>query len=543
MPKDEKKRDLKGWLSRSCWVAILFVVTGSAVIRGRLASMPLERDEGEYAYIAQQMLKGVPPYISAYSMKLPGIYAVYAVFLALFGQTQTGIHVGLIFFNAATIFVIFLMTRRLFGAIAGVMAGCAYAILSTTRDSLGLTANSEHFVLLPVLLGIWIITSPLKRLRLLWVFIAALFFGLAFVIKQHGVMFGGFGVFCLLYKDLRQRPVKWKMLIGDQLVFISATALPFAFICFYFWRLELFDKFWFWTFIYAREYTATVPLDAGWYLFRTTIIPIMQSSFLIWLFALAGLLMVFIRRSARVHLAFIVGFLIFSFLAVCPGLYFRRHYFIFLFPAIAIAAGAGFDWFCKLFAWFGSGIRRGLLIAAAGLICIGVSLYQQRLYLFELTPVEVCRFFYDGNPFPESLEVANYIKAYSSPDDTIAILGSEPQICFYADRRSATGFIYVYPLMETHKYSKIMQKQMIDEIILAKPEWLVFVWIHSSWIARPESTQDIFQWSDEYIMTFYKVIGVADMPPYEQTIYRWGKGAAGFEPASIQWIKVFKRKD
>ena len=33
------------------------------------------------------------------------------------------------------------------------------------------------------------------------------------------------------------------------------------------------------------------------------------------------------------------GFLIFSFLAVCPGLYFREHYFIVLLPAFAFSSG------------------------------------------------------------------------------------------------------------------------------------------------------------------------------------------------------------
>ena len=94
---------------------------------GPIAVFALERDEGEYAYIAQQMLKGVPPYVSAYSMKLPGIYAVYALIMAVFGQTETGIHPGLIVFNAATIFVIFLFAKRFFGAVAGVAAGGIYA--------------------------------------------------------------------------------------------------------------------------------------------------------------------------------------------------------------------------------------------------------------------------------------------------------------------------------------------------------------------------------------------------------------------------------
>jgi len=59
-----------------CWVAIVVIVICAAAVRWRIAPMPLERDEGEYAYVAQQMLNGVPPYESAYSMKLPGIYVI-----------------------------------------------------------------------------------------------------------------------------------------------------------------------------------------------------------------------------------------------------------------------------------------------------------------------------------------------------------------------------------------------------------------------------------------------------------------------------------
>jgi hypothetical protein len=49
-------------------VAIMFF----SMIRFRLRDMPLERDEGEYAYAGQLLLEGIPPYQLAYNMKLPG---------------------------------------------------------------------------------------------------------------------------------------------------------------------------------------------------------------------------------------------------------------------------------------------------------------------------------------------------------------------------------------------------------------------------------------------------------------------------------------
>jgi len=51
----------------------------------------------------------------------------------------------------------------------------------------------------------------------------------------------------------------------------------------------------------------------------------------------------------------------------------------------------------------------------------------------------------------------------------VAVIGSEPEIYFYAQRHSATGFIYTYSLMEEQRFALAMQKQMIREIEEAKP--------------------------------------------------------------------------
>jgi hypothetical protein len=48
------------------------------------------------------------------------------------------------------------------------------------------------------------------------------------------------------------------------------------------------------------------------------------------------------------------------------------------------------------------------------------------------SPNAVSRRIYGLNPFPESLEIAKYIRRTSSPDDSVYVVGSEPQILFYA---------------------------------------------------------------------------------------------------------------
>ena len=68
------------------WLVVLAVLLFVGFIRVRLLDMPLERDEGEYAYAGQLILQGIPPYEMAYSMKLPGTYYAYALGLGCLGQ-------------------------------------------------------------------------------------------------------------------------------------------------------------------------------------------------------------------------------------------------------------------------------------------------------------------------------------------------------------------------------------------------------------------------------------------------------------------------
>ena len=109
--------------------------------------MPLERDEGEYAYAGQLILEGIPPFELVYNMKLPGIYYAFSVILTIFGQTSWGIHVGLLCVNAATVLILFFLARRLLhDSMAAAVAASAFGVLTLDRWILGVFAHATHFV-------------------------------------------------------------------------------------------------------------------------------------------------------------------------------------------------------------------------------------------------------------------------------------------------------------------------------------------------------------------------------------------------------------
>ena len=105
------------------FLILLATIVVASAIRLRLLSMPLERDEGEYAYAGQLILQGHPPYERLYNMKWPGTYYCYALFEAIFGQTIEGVHFGVLLVNVAAIVLVFFICRRLLDAYAAKRGG------------------------------------------------------------------------------------------------------------------------------------------------------------------------------------------------------------------------------------------------------------------------------------------------------------------------------------------------------------------------------------------------------------------------------------
>ena len=523
-------------------LAIVFIslVSIIIIIRIRMLAAPLERDEGEYAYTGQLMLEGVPPYSFAYNMKMPGIYAAYAVILAIFGQTQSGIHFAVLLINTATIILIFLLTKKFFGSIAGAAAGVFFAITSASNMTEA-TANAENFVVIFALAGIYLLTNFTDSKKTLNLIFGAFLLGIAFMMKQHGAAFILFGLFFVVFKEIRNKPIKLKKLATVISIYSFFAVLPFLITCLILLYCGVFEKFWFWTFEYARHYVSLLPFSDGFSNLKKSLAMIVSPSVLIWLFAFAGLLSVIWNREIRKHGVFIVAFSICSFLAVCPGLYFRPHYFVLFLPALSILAGTGIIAIRELFAHrIKSAVKTDLISILVILVVWLQCFYSHRYYFTESDPELISRYNFGFVPFPESLKIANFIKANSNKDDKIAVFGSEPQIYFYAHRRSATSFIYTYPLMEIQPFALEMQKEMIKQIEDNKPKFMIVVKIPNSWLPLPESEKLIFDWVIEYLPAHYRQVGLVEMASEESgTVYRWDAFAKPSKPEG--WIMIFER--
>ena len=522
------------------WLVLLLVILSTAALRWHLRAFPLERDEGEYAYAGQLLLHGVPPYTLLYTMKLPGTSFAYAAILLGFGQTSVGTHLGLLVVNAITIGFMFLLARRLFGDLAGIVAATAYAILTASPAVLGFAGHATNFVLLFAVPAALLLLEAVETRRSWLLFWSGLLFGIGFLMKQPGVLLAVFGAVYILRCEWSDAQRLWSALVKHIATFAAGVALPFVAICLLMLSYGVFGRFWFWTFSYAHEYGAITNVTEGADNFLINFHVLLAAAPWIWLLAAMGVTAVFWSASARNHRFFLVSFLLFSFLAVCPGLYFRRHYFILLLPAVALLVGVAVTALTDVLK---SDARDAALPwgpSAFFVVACALSLYQQRAYLFQMSSMAAYQSIYQGSPFPEAIEIASYLRSHSAPDARIAVLGSEPEIYFYADRRSATGYIYTYGLMEPQPFAGEMQQQMIGEIEAARPEYMVFVGVPGSFGRLATSDPLIFGWMDDYLVRNYDIVGVADM--LEPTRYLWDAAAQAYRPKAPRYVKVYKRK-
>lgn len=520
------------------WVILCGILIFVAAIRFRLRDMPLERDEGEFAYAGQLFLHGVPPGKLAYTMKLPGTHAAYAILMLVFGQSNSGIHLGFLVVNCATVVLIFLLARALAGALAGCVAGAIYAMITLSGDVLGTAAHATHFVVLTAVGGMLLLLQASKTGKPPAYFASGFLLGAAVLMKHNGILFLAFGAICLAWLGYSKSLGPKATFLKAGSAFLSGVVAPFLVLLLLLWLGGTIENCWFWSVRYARAYAKPNP---GLMIIRRMLMQRMpQIMMLPFYAALFGLVALWLRRSSWRTALFATGFFFTSLVAVVPGLHFRPHYFVLLAPAIAVLSGTlaqnATDFLRSRFKW----LMPIPVLAFTLLLIKGIA--RERNLFFQMTPVEACRLLYGNQPFPEAIVLADYIREHSSPDAHIAVLGSEPEIYFYAHRRSATGYIYTYPLTEHQPFAREMQGQMRQEIENARPQFVIQVRSWTSWLSRPGSAARVTKTCDELTPASYTLIATCNFQNENRVSWDWHPDPSEDFAGKSEVLLLFERK-
>ncbi|MDD2709589.1 MAG: glycosyltransferase family 39 protein, partial [Verrucomicrobiae bacterium] len=245
------------------------IVLVIACLRLPLLDAPMERDEGEYATMGLGMLRGTPPYQETYTMKWPGTAAMYALIFKCLGPTTRALHAALLIINGLAVILVALTGRRLLGARAGLFAGAAYGTLTLGLGLYGPWLSAEHFAVMFLLSGIWVLPSSPEDKHAGWrLGLGCLLLGLAPVLKQHAAFPAGAWLLAAMHmifnNPVSPRSKRWLCMA----VMSTGFILPAVVTCALMKLCGVFSTFWFWTVIYASQYASAVPLSTGWEYFK-----------------------------------------------------------------------------------------------------------------------------------------------------------------------------------------------------------------------------------------------------------------------------------
>lgn len=534
-------------------LALILAITGG--IRYRLLDIPLERDEGGFAYMAGLILDGVPPYVQAYDYKPPGLYVAYAAFIGIFGGGPQGIHLGLLVMSAFSAAMLYFLVRRWSNATGAAISALMLSVLLASPSVLGFAAHATHFVIFWSLLGCLLLERFLRSGRATVVLASGAAFGCATLMKHPGLLFLAYGLVVIIIAG-REQGKTARGLLPAALLLLGGFLIPLALVAIWLGAAGALGKAVYW----VVDYPALVAGGSdGTGLLQRFYRNGAQAAghFLpVWLAAAAGFGYLLVKGLRPAHgpggpdAPSPVGtegavtrtrfgaFCFFSLASVFIGYETRSHYFVLMLPALAAATGLTVS---SILSRTRAGGTRLTVIAIPCLLA-AFGIVKEREYFFSSPPDIISRTIYHPNPFADAGRIAAFIRRGTSDSDRIAILGSEPEILYLAGRRSATRYIFTNFFNERHSMKAEMEKEMAGEIDSAGPAMIVMINQPYSWGAALNGGWPILRWANAYLAREYDL--AASVIPVSAFSSRFliGEEALNDPGTSSSSVLIFRRK-
>lgn len=402
---------------------------------------PFERDEGVYATIAEGMLKGQVPYRDLFDNKPPVVFVWYALSFLVFGEQVAAPRIIAAVLLSFTTLSLFAEVRMLFPRGVAYLAAILFA-LSTGLPYVALHANTEAYMLFPLVTSLLAFTMGIRTGRGRWFLLSGVLGALAMLTKQVAV----WNLLALagmaLWWSWRKNGARWRSalpaayLTAGAAAALAAVSLPWAYS-------GALGDFLYANVAYNYKYVGMISNAQRLFLLKRMVLfflffgavaaPLVIGS-------LAGLLTIMRLRKPFGWYLFVVWGLA-CIAGVATGGRFYPHYFLELLPVLAIlTAIVVYDRFRTRRL---RPVPKLLLVASAFFVSISLTtsglLYFQPRHTEQAFSEDV---YYQKQWEEESRQLGAYIAARTSPDDRIFNYGRESQIYFYADRLPAAPYFY-----------------------------------------------------------------------------------------------------
>ncbi|HST30372.1 MAG TPA: glycosyltransferase family 39 protein [Chthoniobacterales bacterium] len=465
---------------------ILLVVA----MRLPLLGIPFERDEGEYAYIGWRLGHNELPYRDWVDQKPPAIFWVYRTALSLPFDPVRAVHFAALLFAAASSCALFFLARRIMDPFWAFVAAALFSLLSADPFAQGTAANTEQFMLLPLILSQIAFFKSVEDVRnTIPTWLCGALIGTAIAFKQVAAV--NWFLLVALYPIFARPEGRWRGMIRFIVQSLGGLLTVFGLIALYFWIRGGLSSLVENVITHNLEYIGAMTWSDRIDFCLGTLRALARSEAIVWILSAVGLIALVVAGRMK-WLAFLAGWLIASAIGVSASGYFFPHYFQQLLPPLALVAIFGAQWVSEFRPWRNSWVPRAVI----SLFLIALPLRTLWPFWFSYSPAEAVRKIYPGNFFAEMPQFAARLAELTSPDQRVFIFGAEPEVLFYARRISATRYIFLFPLYGPYRDIREKQIATTDEIQQAAPAAAVYV--PNAMFFNPGTDQYFTEWSMSY---------------------------------------------
>lgn len=442
-------------------LVLLVAILGLAfILRMKFWGQPFEMDEGAHAYMGWGMLQGLVPYRDMYNGKPPGIYALHALLFLLVKPTALNIKIFATIYTLGTTLVVYYVTRKVAGQKAGIAAALLFGIFSPGPKIEGGGVNSEVFMILPYTLAAYSLMRAVESSKPRQYFLFGLWTGLACSIKQvAGVNL--FWIACYMVFRI-WRANEWQAVartLRDGMwvaVGMAASWLPFLV---YFYSHQALRDLYFWQTTASFKYVADGYLGGpNFSLLYKQMKHVLSENLLLWILALLGIVCTWQKLPngrilgsesdeaewRPVSLILLSTWPFFSFIGIAAGGRFFAHYFIQIIPSLTITGGIGLAGLTsQIHVQQVNFLRRpsSLVLAAALLGSLVLFLITEAPYYTSYNGIQISLRQYSSPLFSVTRFIGKYLGDRTKPEDFIYVWAVNPEINFYALRKSPTPYV------------------------------------------------------------------------------------------------------
>lgn len=399
-------------------------------------------DEGVYLTIGQAIRRGLVLYRDIHDNKPPLLY-----FLAAISQTVFGFRLLLAIWMIPTIYFFYRLAFKIFNHDrAAKLATAVFFFFSSIPLIEGTIANSEIFMLLPTILGIYLVYTAKKPSAYLW---AGLSLGIALTLKMPVVVEFVFICFWLVTQKHQLKPI---------LLLATGFVLPLSLLGIYYYFHGVFGYFINASLLQNFGYLSS--WATGSHSGNTT-----QSGLIIRasLLISAYLALFFLRH--RLHLSRLSYFILLWFLATLFGSLLSErpypHYLIQLLPSFALLFTLAFTSrlvIDRLLVTF------SFLILAFSLLFYHFYFYPNLAYyhnfysyLFRLKNITQYRSFFGAN-VNTTYQIAEFINRQQSGSDRIFVWGDHPYLYALTNTLPTGRYTVAYHVVDFNGYQEVDDK-------------------------------------------------------------------------------------